>query len=94
MAASKAPTSPQLSAEIGTTLPPDLRALHQELATIRQLQSEQLVVLQQIERELRTVRWWRRFWATLRMILLLLVIGAALYLWADWPGLLHSLSNL
>lgn len=90
MAASKTSTSPQIVAEIGTTSLPELSALHQELAAIRQLQSEQLVVLQQIERELRTVRWWRRFWASLRWILLLIVIGVVIYLWADWQSFVQE----
>jgi hypothetical protein len=63
----------------------------QELVNLRQIQAEQLAVLQQIEQELRTVRWWRRFWGSLRFVLLLLVIGILIYLLADWQAWLQYL---
>ena len=62
--------------------------LYQELQAIKAGQIVQTEKIEQIRLELLRGRWWRRFGAGIRFLIIAAVIGAVLYFVVNWQALL------
>lgn len=61
----------------------------QELQALKAAQLTQMEKIEQIRLEVLRGRWWRRFGAGVRFLMIVAVIGAVLYFALDWQALLQ-----
>jgi membrane protein required for beta-lactamase induction len=66
-----------------------LAALQEALVALQATNQRLVEQTSKLEAELRRERWWRSFWAIIRWLIVLGVIGALLYLFDQWKNVLQ-----